>query len=182
MLGGVTNRPNIARTAITLGVIGSLAGNVTWAWPRSPVLVGVGVFMSLVLPVAVQLWKAGAGASGWARTERAIVMSFICGGAALYTLVHSSLLLHERGLPWLIAWIPAGVMEALVVMAARASAPVTVQRAKPATKAQPRRDTAPPPKAVTAAPENETREERTKRLARERQDRRRARLKAEAAA
>ena len=116
----------IARTAITLGVVGSLAGNVTWAWPRSWVLVGVGVLMALVLPVAVRLWRASAGVTGWARYERAAVMSFICGGAAVYTLIHSTLLLHGLGLPGVIAWLPAAVMEALVVMAARAGAPQQV--------------------------------------------------------
>lgn len=180
----MTSRPNVARVAIALGVVGSMAGNVTWAWPRSPVLVGVGVAMSLVLPVAVKLWGASRGVTGWPRVERAIVMGAICGGAALYTLVHSSALLSEKGLPWLIAWVPATVMELLVVQAARASAPVTAARAKPAPKpktpAQPRRDTAPP--RVTAAPDDESPEDKRKRLARERQARRRARQRQEAVA
>lgn len=144
----------IARTAITIGVVGSLAGNVTWAWPRSWVLVGVGVLMALVLPVAVRLWKASAGVTGWARYERAAVMSFICGGAALYTLIHASLLLHGLGLPAVIAWLPGAVMEALVVMAARAGAPqqVTTTAAEPA-RGEPGPVTRDEPLAVTPPPD-----------------------------
>ncbi|GEL19336.1 hypothetical protein [Pseudonocardia asaccharolytica] len=184
---------------------------MTWALPRSGVLVGVGVFMSLVLPVAVRLWRASDGVTGWARVERAAVMSFICGGAALYTLVHVTLLLHEEGLPWLIAWVPGAVMEALVVMAARAAAPAAkpvVQRdAQPIERALSRaaqvgcaedeapaaRDTAPTepaapavtsPAAEPAAPSvadvvEETPEARRRRLARERQQRARARKRAQ---
>ncbi|MFC5992926.1 hypothetical protein ACFQE5_01725 [Pseudonocardia hispaniensis] len=180
---------------------------MTWALPRSGVLVGVGVFMSLVLPVAVRLWRASDGVTGWARVERAAVMSFICGGAALYTLVHVTLLLHEEGLPWLIAWVPGAVMEALVVMAARAAAPPATstarrdapprcdipqagQVAQAEEKAPAARDahlTEPTAPVVTssAAPEavadvvKETPEERRRRLARERQQRARARKRAQ---
>ncbi|MGE4164197.1 MAG: hypothetical protein AB7G23_20945 [Vicinamibacterales bacterium] len=151
-----------------LGVIGSMAGNIAWAAPHGGVLIGVGVFMSLVLPVSVALWKASAGATGWARAERGLVMAFICAGAALYSLVHITLLLQTKGLPGLIAWVPAAVMEALVVMAARASAaPQPAERAvetarepKPADPLPARRDATPP--AI------ETEDERRKRLQRDR--------------
>lgn len=172
------DRSRVARTAITLGVIGSLAGNVTWAWSRSPVLVGVGVLMSLVLPVAVRLWRATGGVTGWARVERAAVMVFICGGAALYTLIHSTSLLHDLGLPAVIAWVPAGVMEALVVQAARAGAPAATHTVSSRRAAKPRRDPVTP---VTAVPDGESPEDRARRMARGRQARRRDRQKAVAA-
>jgi hypothetical protein len=138
----VTNRPNIARTALLLGVTGSLAFNVAWAWPR-PVLVGVGVLMAFTLPVAVSLWRASGHVTGWARVERAAVMSFIAAGAGTYTAVHATLLLRDAGLPAAIAWLPALVGEALVVMAARASSP----QPKPPVRA-PKRE--PKPKAQTS--------------------------------
>jgi hypothetical protein len=93
-----SNRPNIARTALLLGVTGSLAFNVAWAWPR-PVLVGVGVLMAFTLPVAVSLWRASGHVTGWARVERAAVMSFIAAGAGTYTAVHAFLLLRDAGQP-----------------------------------------------------------------------------------
>lgn len=184
MTGAATATPGIARAAITLGVLGSLAGNVTWAWPRSPVLVGVGVLMSVVLPVAVRLWRASAGVTGWARTERAAVMGFICAGAALYTLIHSSLLLHDLGLPAVIAWVPGAVMEALVVQAARAGAPPAARPSRPVTPPRPRRDTPTvtgPAVVPDAVPADESPQDRSRRLARERKQAQRARERTEAA-
>ncbi len=179
MTGTGTGTPGVARAAITLGVLGSLAGNVTWAWPRSPVLVGVGVMMSLVLPVAVRLWRASAGVTGWARTERVAVMGFICAGAALYTLIHSSLLLFDLGLPAVIAWVPGAVMEALVVQAARAGTP-PARASRPVTPSRPRRDTPAvtvPAAVPDTAPVGETPMERTRRLNRDRKATQRARQK-----
>lgn len=109
------------RLGIVLGVAGSMAGNVAWAWDRSAVLVGVGIGMSLVLPVAVALWRAIPAKRGtWPWWERTLTMAAVVGGAALYSLVHTTLLLYGAGLPWSIAWVPAVVVELLVVMSARA--------------------------------------------------------------
>lgn len=167
-------RPNVARHALALGVVGSLAFNVAWAWP-SPILVGVGVLMAFTLPIAVSLWRASGHVTGWARTERALIMGFIAFGAATYTAVHATLLLHDAGLPWVIAWLPALVGEALVVQAARAGTPHaaptprrSTTRAKP--PGPPRRDS-----TVTAG---ETSGERAKRLARDRKAAQRARDRA----
>lgn len=111
--------------AIVLGVAGSMAGNVAWAVTLgSAVLVGVGVLMSLVLPVTVTLWRRTPAPSHWfRRAERVVVMTAICAGAAVYTLVHATELLASAGLPAAIAWVPPAVMELLVVQAARASEP-----------------------------------------------------------
>ncbi|MBP2370246.1 hypothetical protein [Pseudonocardia parietis] len=183
-------RPNIAHTALTLGVVGSLAFNVAWAWP-SPVLVGVGVLMAFTLPTAVALWRASGELTGWPRTERALVMGFIAAGAGLYTAVHATLLLHDAGLPWAIAWLPALVGEALVVMAARADTPAVSVREKSRQKATPRSpakkpvspDPAPPqsPPAVSPGQSggDESPEDRKRRQAADRQARRRQRQREE---
>lgn len=178
------NRPGITQTAITLGVAGSMAGNVAWAAPHSSVLVGVGVGMSLVLPVAVRLWRGTRAAAGWQQIERAAVMGAICGGAALYTLVHTTLLLNGEGLPWVIAWVPATVMELLVVQAARAGEGVTRKPAVTPKKA-PKRDVTPPvtaPVTQAVTPVTESPDQRKRRLNAERQKRRRQQARERAAA
>lgn len=182
--------PRIATTAITLGVLCSAAGNTAWAWSRSPVLVGVGLAMSAVLPVAVRLFRASRGADGWPRVERALIFGFICGGAALYSLVHASALLHDLGLSWVIAWVPAAVTEALVVQAARAAAPLSPRQNSRKTPTPRERTPAGQrpvtrPKAATVtevAAEGETAEQRTRRLARQRKAAERDRKRQEQAA
>ncbi|MEV1294448.1 hypothetical protein [Pseudonocardia sp. NPDC049635] len=130
------------QVAIALGVAGSMAGNVTYAVQKgSPILIGVGVGMSLVLPVAVRLWRSTpTPASGLRRMERALVMGGICLGAAIYSLVHIADVLHAAGLPLGIAWMPGAVMELLVVQAARATDPA--EPAPPARAATPRKQPA----------------------------------------
>jgi hypothetical protein len=185
MLTGVTNRPDIARTALALGVVGSLSFNVAWAWPSS-VLTGVGVLMAFTLPTAVSLWRASGQVTGWARIERAAVMSFIAVGAATYTAVHAALLLRDAGLPMAIAWLPALVGEALVVMAARASSPSPKPSPVRTPKREPKREPKQAaqrdvtPQVAPVAPVGESPQEKQRRQARDRQARRRDKQRQEA--
>jgi hypothetical protein len=161
--------PNVA---LTVGVLASGAANVAWAASDGSARIAAGVFATVLVPVSLHLWPRVPITGPWTRAIRAVVMTVICGAAAVVNLTHAVRLLVAYGEEWWLSVLLVLAVEAVVVMASLARRqPVKSQAARAPRKVTPK-VTPPTPAPVTV---EESSEDRAKRLARERKARQRDR-------
>lgn len=165
---GAVKRPDSGLVALTVGMLGSGAANVTWAWSAGPVHVVAGIFATALVPTSLHLWPRVPIASERTRWIRAGVMSYICAAAAGVNLIHATWLLTDyrpmdtfilesrvvevpaQAASWVeivMAVLLITAVEAVMVMASLA------RRATPAQTKRQKRTPAPPVTAGAKTPE-----------------------------
>lgn len=110
--------------ALMVGALGSAAANTAWTWSAGPVRVIAGLFTTALVPCAMHLWPR-VPVTGWpTRFLRGLVMTYICGAAAVVNLAHAVLLLTDhvnaRAENLWLAVLAITAVEALMVMASLA--------------------------------------------------------------
>lgn len=155
-----TTRRNAALASLALGLAIALAANLTYAVPRGPVVVGLGLVAPLVLPVVLYLRTTFSAVGFWPRALREVATLLVAGPAAAVSYVHTYQLVLGAGEPMLLALLAPLSSDGLAGMATLALHRMRQPEAKAAPKTRPRRDATPPPAvaAPTEQPKAETAE------------------------
>lgn len=92
-----------AIAGLTLGLLIAVAANLTYAIPRGPVVVGLGLVAPLVLPVVLHLRTTFTVSGFWAVSIRELSTLAVAGPAVAISYVHTYELILGAGEPWLLA-------------------------------------------------------------------------------
>lgn len=100
----MTTTPRRAALAsLALGLAIALAANLTYAVPRGPVTVGLGLVAPLVLPVVLYLRTTFTPSGFWQRTVRELATLAVAGPAAAVSYSHTFNLVLDAHEPWILA-------------------------------------------------------------------------------
>ena len=97
------NARHAAIGALGLGLAIALAANLTYAVPRGPVTVGLGLIAPLVLPVALYIRTTFTAEGFWHLAVREAATLAVAGPAAAISYVHTYELVLSAHEPWLLA-------------------------------------------------------------------------------
>jgi hypothetical protein len=89
--------------ALGLGLAIALAANLTYAVPRGPVTVGLGLIAPLVLPVVLYIRTTFTAEGFWQLAVREAATFAVAGPAAAISYVHTYELVLSAHEPWLLA-------------------------------------------------------------------------------
>lgn len=140
------NPRRAAIASLALGLAIALAANLTYALPRGPVVVGVGLIAPLVLPVALYLRTTFTVENRWQLVVREVATLAVAGPAAAISYSHTFALVLAAGEPWLLAVLAPLSSDGLAGMATLALhrlRQTAVAQAEPV--ARPAMTIAPPP-------------------------------------
>jgi hypothetical protein len=100
----VTTTPRrAAQASLALGLAIALAANLTYAVPRGPVAVGLGLVAPLVLPVVLYLRTTFTPSGFWQRAVRELATLAVAGPAAAVSYSHTFNLVLDAHEPWILA-------------------------------------------------------------------------------
>lgn len=140
---------------LALGLAIALAANLTYAAPRGPVVIGLGLIAPLVLPVVLWLRTIFDADGFWPKLLRELATLAVAGPAVAVSYVHTYSLVLGAGEPWILAFLAPLSSDGLAGMATlalhrnRVAAQRTpVQEPAPISTPAP-----PPPPAVEPIPE-----------------------------
>jgi len=140
-----TTRRSAAYAGLALGLLIALAANLTYAVPRGPVVVGLGLVAPLVLPVVLYLRTTFTATGFWQRAIREAATLSVAGPAAAISFSPTYELILSVGEPVLLAVLAPLSSDGLAGMATlalhRMRQPAAV---KVAPKSRAGRVTAPP--------------------------------------
>jgi hypothetical protein len=100
---GGSNARHAALASLALGLAIALAANLTYAVPRGPVTVGLGLVAPLVLPVVLYLRTTFTPSGFWQRTVRELATLAVAGPAAAVSYSHTFNLVLDAHEPWILA-------------------------------------------------------------------------------
>ena len=92
-----------AKLGLALGLAIALAANLTYAVPKGPVVVGLGLIAPLVLPVVLHLRTTFTAEGFWAKLVREASTLAVAGPAVAISYVHTMELVLAAGEPWILA-------------------------------------------------------------------------------
>lgn len=134
------NARKAAMAALALGLLIALAANLTYAVPRGPVTVGLGLIAPLVLPVALYIRTTFTAEGFWQLAVREAATVAVAGPAAAISYVHTYELVLSAHEPWLLAVLAPLSSDGLAGMATlalhrlRQQPPAAKQKAKTAAQ------------------------------------------------
>lgn len=108
---------NLALGGLALGLVIAIAANLTYAIPRGPVTVGIGLIAPLVLPVALYIRTTFTTVGFWQRLSRELATLAVAGPAAAISYVHTYELVLAQNEPWIIALLAPLSSDGLAGMA-----------------------------------------------------------------
>lgn len=146
------DRRGVAVAGLGLGLAIALAANLTYAVPRGPVVVGLGLVAPLVLPVVLYLRTTFTVVGFWPRFWRDLATMCVAGPAAAVSYVHTYELVLAQGEPWILAVLAPLSSDGLAGMATLALHRMRLPAKEAAPKTRVRQDApaapvAPAPKA-----------------------------------
>ena len=100
---GDSNARRAALAGLALGLAIALAANLTYAVPRGPVTVGLGLVAPLVLPVVLYLRTTFSVGGFWQRVVRELATLAVAGPAAAVSYSHTFNLVLDAHEPWILA-------------------------------------------------------------------------------
>jgi hypothetical protein len=100
---GAPKTVSVLGLAVGLGM--ALAANLTYAVPRGPVVVGLGLAAPIVLPLVLYIRSTFAVDGFWRRACRELAMVAVAGPAVAISYSHTFALVLAHGEPWLIALV-----------------------------------------------------------------------------
>jgi hypothetical protein len=150
-----------AIAGLALGLLIALAANLTYAVPRGPVTVGLGLIAPLVLPVALYIRTTFTATNGWQVGCRELATIAVAGPAAAISYVHTYELVLSVHEPWILAVLAPLSSDGLAGMATLALHRHRQAAPSPKVAAPPRRKpeqpaTAPEPEVPVAKPDDLT--------------------------
>ena len=150
-----------AKLALALGLLIALVANLSYAVPRGPVVVGLGLIAPLVLPVVLHLRTTFTAEGFWAKAIREASTLAVAGPAVAISYVHTMELVLAAGEPWLLAVLAplssdglAGLATLALYQAQRKRQPASSKPSKSKSSDRPRQ-VSPPVPAADPTPEAE---------------------------
>jgi hypothetical protein len=140
------NARHSAVAALGLGLAIALAANLTYAVPRGPVTVGLGLIAPLVLPVALYIRTTFTAEGFWQLAVREAATLAVAGPAAAISYVHTYELVLSAHEPWLLAVLAPLSSDGLAGMATLALH--RLRKTHPAATVKPRPKPTPAPRTV----------------------------------
>lgn len=133
-----------ALAGLGLGLVIALAANLTYAVPRGPVTIGLGLIAPLVLPVALYIRTTFEVSGFWHTLLREAATLAVAGPAAAISYVHTYELVLSVHEPTILALLAPLSSDGLAGMATLALHQIRKEE-KPKPAAQKQRPTAPKP-------------------------------------
>lgn len=148
-------RRHVAAAGLGLGLVIAIAANLTYAVPRGPVTIGLGVIAPLVLPVALYIRTTFTAAGFWQIATRELATLAVAGPAAAISYVHTYELVLSVHEPWILAVVAPLSSDGLAGMATLAlhrmrQPKPSAQKTPTPPKQQSRRGVNPPAPAAAA--------------------------------
>lgn len=139
--------------ALGLGLAIALAANLTYAVPRGPVVVGLGLVAPLVLPVVLYLRTTFTPRGFWQRTVREAATLAVAGPAVAVSYVHTFELVSSAHEPWILAVLAPLSSDGLAGLATLALHRLRQAQTEEVVKARQKAERASRPKPPRAKPD-----------------------------
>lgn len=145
-----------AQCGLALGLFIALVANVTYAVPRGPVTVGLGLVAPLVLPVVLYLRTTFTVDGLGQQAMRELATLAVAGPAAAVSYVHTYELVLGANEPWILAVLAPLSSDGLAGMSTlalhRLRQTVATPASRPTPKKRPQQETPPVPATPTLEP------------------------------